>query len=372
MRDWLSITAFLLAVISSFNRGYVVPVLGLLLAILVVWSKDAGILKSALRWGFVLVLLFAAAISGGMVAWASGVNKGIHVALNLMIRLQILWLGTGLLAREISSEKLIEAAHRFGIPYAGLVAGLALNVLPVLISRSRDVFRAQRLRYGKKWWRGWEQTFELLLAHTAHLADGAAAAATLRGHRCLLETRAAPKPPGVPVIVFTGKPGTGKTSTLLQCLKILKSENHKICGLIQPGIFNKGKKTGFKIMDLRTGEETAFATRVSGGKGQHGTRFIFHKTGAELAAKALNTDMHDSILIVDELGPVELRGDGHFTAVARCLNDTNLICAVLVVRRHLVPALLETLSAADATIFDIEITENPPEELARRINEKIM
>ena len=59
-------------------------------------------------------------------------------------------------------------------------------------------------------------------------------------------------------------------------------------------------------------------------------------------------------MIVDELGPVELRGQGHMRAVRRALAMPDLRAAVVVVRRHLVPALLAELEASDAVVVDVE------------------
>jgi len=369
MKTWLTVIALLLAVMATFVPGMMVPLMGLLLAVLVITVRDPLVLKAGLRVGLILAFVFSAAIAGGAVAWASGIERGIQVAGNLLIRFGVLWLTTGALARGVSTEHLILWAQKFGMAQMGLVAGLALNVLPVLISRCGDVFKCQRLRYGKRWYKGWGEMVEVLLAHTARLADGAAAAATLRGHRCLVEATPNEAIPTAPVIVVTGKPGTGKTTSILEALETLKSEGFKIRGLVQPGIFSDGEKTGFLIRDLATGDETGFAVRTPLGEGQHGTRFTFTEEGATLARTALSRDVKNSILIVDELGPVELRGGGHLSWVLGCLVEPKLKCAVLVVRRHLVPALLDTLSAREATIYDIESSPEKMGELSTVIRD---
>lgn len=61
-----------------------------------------------------------------------------------------------------------------------------------------------------------------------------------------------------------------------------------------------------------------------------------------------------AVVIVDELGPVELRGQGHMPAVRKALAVPDLQCAVLVVWRALVPSLLAELDASDAVVVDIE------------------
>jgi nucleoside-triphosphatase THEP1 len=60
------------------------------------------------------------------------------------------------------------------------------------------------------------------------------------------------------------------------------------------------------------------------------------------------------VVIVDELGPVEMRGRGHMPAVRTALATPALLGAVLVVRRTLVPSLLAALDASDAVVIDVE------------------
>ena len=59
-------------------------------------------------------------------------------------------------------------------------------------------------------------------------------------------------------------------------------------------------------------------------------------------------------MIIDELGPVELRGHGHMPAVRRAMAGPDLQGAVVVVRRALVPSLLVELDASDAVVIDVE------------------
>ena len=89
--------------------------------------------------------------------------------------------------------------------------------------------------------------------------------------------------------------------------------------------------------------------------GQHGTGYVFEEEGLELARRALVSSPDDSVLVVDELGPVELRGKGHMPALRRTLASRSPRVLLLVVRRHLVPALLAALSAQEAHIVDVEL-----------------
>jgi nucleoside-triphosphatase THEP1 len=125
-------------------------------------------------------------------------------------------------------------------------------------------------------------------------------------------------------------------------------------GFLQPGIWEGDRKVGFTVRDVASGEECELARRVEAREGQHGTGYRFSDAGFGLARRALVRVASGALLVVDELGPVELRGRGHMTAVRRALAVPGLAAAVLVVRRQLVPSLLDALAAEDAVVIDVE------------------
>jgi nucleoside-triphosphatase len=154
--------------------------------------------------------------------------------------------------------------------------------------------------------------------------------------------------------VVTGATGSGKTPLVLSVAHELRASGFRIAGFIQPAIVEGGAKIGFSIRDLATGETTDLARRVNEGSGRFGTSFTFFDSGFELGNRALAELEPGSFLIIDELGPVELRGGGHWPAVNRAVRSTMVAGLVVVVRRTLVPALVEALDAADVVVVDLE------------------
>ena len=76
---------------------------------------------------------------------------------------------------------------------------------------------------------------------------------------------------------------------------------------------------GFRVRDLQTGEEAPLAERKPRGSGQHGTCFVFDQRGLDLARRALSSVPEGAVLVVDELGPVELRGKGHMPVLRKAV-----------------------------------------------------
>ena len=186
----------------------------------------------------------------------------------------------------------------------------------------------------------------------ARVADEAAAAAALRGHAALRQ-----KPVGVAstsrVVVVTGAPGSGKTTAVLDAAEAVRGAGCRVVGFAQPGFFRDGEKVGFLLRDVATGEEGELARRVDRSVGEHGTAFRFSPAGLELARRALKSAGTGDLLVLDELGPLELRGRGHMPAVRQALRAARPKAVVVVVRRHLVPSLLAALQVDDAVIVDV-------------------
>ena len=88
------------------------------------------------------------AVSRGEVPFAIwGPGEEVHgVATAMALRLVVLVIFAGLLARNIDAEALLLAGERLGLERLGLTLGLALNVLPQLMESTRQVLVAWRVR----------------------------------------------------------------------------------------------------------------------------------------------------------------------------------------------------------------------------------
>jgi nucleoside-triphosphatase THEP1 len=160
----------------------------------------------------------------------------------------------------------------------------------------------------------------------------------------------------VRVVVVTGPTGGGKTSAVLTVAESLRERGLQLAGFVQIGEFEDDRKTGFRLRDVATGEEADLAFLAERGEGEFGTRFRFSDEGFGLGREALARAAAGTVVIIDELGPVELRGQGHMPAVRDALATPGLRGAIIVVRRALVPSLLGELDASDAVVCDVAHT----------------
>jgi nucleoside-triphosphatase THEP1/energy-coupling factor transporter transmembrane protein EcfT len=330
-----------------------------LIAVTAAWYLDPPAVRAGLRVGVVLAVVFAASVTAAVVAWAEGPERGLAVGGMVLLRLLVLTVAAAVLVRRVDAEALLRLTTRLGFERLGLVLGLALNALPRIAETSAEVWTAYSMRS-----RGLVDRLrrlpglgEVLLAHTARVAEEAAAAASLRGHSALTRPRI-DLPLPVRMVIVTGPTDGGKTGAVLALAERLQSRGVPVAGFVQLGERESGRKVGFRLRDIATGEEAGLAVLGERSEGDFGTRYRFLDEGFQLGRQALARVRPGGVVIVDELGPVELRGAGHMPAVQRAVKAPGIAGAVVVVRRPLVPALLAALEASDAVVIDVEEQED--------------
>jgi len=345
-----------LAAAAALSGDLRVVAAAAVVAVLSAVVLDPPVLRSALRVAAVLTVALTAAVAGAAVALVQGPARGFVTAGGVVGRVLILWIVAGVLGRRVDADRLVEGARRLGLERLGLVLGLALNALPRLVEVSAEVWMVHRLRSPGRWQAILRapRVAEVLLANAVRIGDDAAAAAALRGHGGLAHPRRPVLEPPAPVVVVTGAPGCGKTAAIEAAAGALRAQGRRTVGIAQPGVYSHGRKVSFLVRDLSTGDEAALAQLVDRRQGEHGTSYRFSREGFEHAARALGRAASGSVLVVDEVGPIELRGDGHMPALRRALATRGLAAVVLVVRRQLVPSLLAALVTSDVTIVDVE------------------
>lgn len=340
----------------SFAPWAAAPWAALLLASLAALGIEPAGRKRAWTGRTLLVTLLASGATAAVVAWANDVPAGLRAGFAMLVRLAVLVVMTSLAARHINHETWRRAFARLGLQRLGLVCGLALNAMPHLAEAWRDTWIALAVRRRRRHPHLADTLalVEAMLAHTGRIADEAAVAAALRGHLAL-----APRPAplvGTPlVIVVTGRSGSGKTPAIGQLVDVLRRRDVPMFGFLQPPVWQGAHKVGFDLVDVRSGETAPLGRRVADGRGDHLTPFVFDPRGFALAHRALRLPPRGGVLIVDEIGPVELRGEGHWSDLARAWRTGRPMAAVLTLRRQLIPAFLALLDATEAIIVDAEV-----------------
>jgi nucleoside-triphosphatase THEP1 len=349
------------AVVLAFAPFPAAPLLALVAAAAAALAVEPGLLRRVGTLRLLLLILVFAILNGVLIAQTGGVARGLSKGLAVFGRTGVLLILATLVSHQVNAEQLLALSARLRLRRLGLVLSLALNAFPHLVEAWREAWIALAVRRFRARPRlaDLPRLAETLLAHTGRVADEAAEAAALRGH----STFSAPPlkvPAGPQLVVVTGRAGGGKTTALRATAASLRERRIDVAGFLQLPIVESGARVGFIVHDLQSGDECRLATLAAPGFGQHGTGFRFEPRGFALARRALARAGAGSVIVADEIGPVELRGGGHLPALRRVMARARPVAVLLGVRPQLVPAFLARLAPATALVVDVDETANAP------------
>jgi nucleoside-triphosphatase THEP1 len=139
------------------------------------------------------------------------------------------------------------------------------------------------------------------------------------------------------VIFISGERGVGKTTLCGQVARRMHVGGWQVAGFLSPARFDaSGRKVGIDLLDVASGESHPLAQVRSKGPTDVG-RYVFDRETIRLGENLARAAPPDGLLVVDELGPLELeRGQGWVGAL-EALQAGRFHAALVVVR----PELLE-------------------------------
>jgi nucleoside-triphosphatase len=114
------------------------------------------------------------------------------------------------------------------------------------------------------------------------------------------------------VTILTGPRQSVKTTLLLALLHNLRSKQLKVAGIIAEGLWQNEIRSGFNLIDLSDGVATPLCRRSTDGGPRQATPFVFCREGIAAGEKALSIErcIDADLVLVDEVGPLEIRGEG--------------------------------------------------------------
>lgn len=179
------------------------------------------------------------------------------------------------------------------------------------------------------------------------------------------------------LFILTGDVRTGKTTWLAARVRELEAAGVPVRGVLAPGVWRDGEKVGIENALLPSHERVLFATpAVSGcasGLGWDFDAASLARVNAHLAglASAAAGGEGPGLLVIDEVGPLELRRGGGLTAALALLADGPTPAwphALVVVRA----ALAEEACARLAQSWDSAELISPTVADARHLREVLL
>ncbi|MBW3138121.1 ATP-binding cassette domain-containing protein [Ferrimonas balearica] len=153
-----------------------------------------------------------------------------------------------------------------------------------------------------------------------------------------------------PLLLLTGNSGSGKT-TLLQRLCQRAPSCARIDGLLTPGVFADGQRQHCDALDIVSAERHPYGHHTGVLDPITQTRFRFDPQGLALAQRALSRPQPAHLHLLDEVGPMELRGHGLAPQLPALLARADGR-HIWVVRPSLLEAVQQQYQLAPAAIVD--------------------
>lgn len=132
------------------------------------------------------------------------------------------------------------------------------------------------------------------------------------------------------ILLLTGSPGVGKTSVLLRIVESLKAKGYSVGGMVSREILVGSGRVGFEILDLGTGRK-GWLAHVSEKQGPRVGRYRvklgdLDSIGLEAITNAVTSS---DVIIIDEIGPMELCSQKFKEAIRRAAESPKLVVGVV-------------------------------------------
>jgi nucleoside-triphosphatase len=156
------------------------------------------------------------------------------------------------------------------------------------------------------------------------------------------------------LVFLTGRPGIGKTSVLLRALDILKAEGYKIGGMVSREARRRGVRVGFEIVDLET-RGKGWLAHVDQQTGPRVSKYRVNLGDLNTigAGSLLNALKNADIIVVDEIGPMELSSLDFKEAMTKAVESRKMMIGTIHYRAH--DPLIKTIKAREDTEI-LEVT----------------
>ena len=157
------------------------------------------------------------------------------------------------------------------------------------------------------------------------------------------------------LLFVTGRPGVGKTTLILKIADELREEGYAVGGMITREVREEGRRTGFEIIDLLSNKRDFLAhiNQPSGPRvGKYRVNLVaLSLIGAWSIRRALEKA---DVIVIDEVGPMELNSEEFKSAVKKALDSSKLVIGTIHYR--ISSSLIKEISSREDTlIFKINL-----------------
>ncbi len=185
------------------------------------------------------------------------------------------------------------------------------------------------------------------------------------------------------IVILTGERGVGKTVICRKLCELVGRRGYLCKGFISPAIFKEGNEIGIEIIDLYSGERKILARVDEDLPGPRQGRYSFSEAALEWGRRLLSRatcidkkcgeegEFPSTILIIDEIGPLELEQGRGFVNWKEVLDKGEFLIALIVIRPELVDVVGKYLSGQSVVLpVDPSNRDELPQEIIDKFLER--
>ena len=168
------------------------------------------------------------------------------------------------------------------------------------------------------------------------------------------------------VIIVKGEKNEGKTKFIKELITSLKHKKIDIGGIISEKVIENEIITGYDIVNINNSEKMIFL-RKGDFKGCNKIRkFSIFKEGISFGNNTItNTLENNQVIIIDEVGQLELDNKGWNDAITDILSGSTKIL-IISVRSEFTDSIISKYRLTNHTIYDI--SEHSNKDIINKIN----
>ncbi len=166
------------------------------------------------------------------------------------------------------------------------------------------------------------------------------------------------QPPPVRAVIITGDAGSGKTTLAAAVVERLAARGVRVGGFLAPGSWRDGRRWAFDLEDVATRRRVPLAAREGPAEWPAEGGYCVNPLAMEAGRQALAAARQGmaKVVVVDEVGPWELRGRGWRKELDLLASSPPPLLA-LVVRRRCVDAVVARWRLTVLAVYDVTTSE---------------
>ncbi len=330
--SWLIINVVLmigsLVLIGRINFGIWIV---LEISIAIIWAlRYKRALRQLVRpriWiYFVVITMITAFVFTRLQSDSKTITDALLIGVEMNLRAIIMIMGFSVLGTELYNPKIRDYFARSYFKQLPVALQLSLESLPMMIANTPDLKVIIK-------------NPTLFVHHIMSFADS-------RLNEIKAKENFKQK-----VFIITGEVGGGKTGCIKNIIANFQQENISVSGIYSSRIVENDITIGYDIINISTNESTKFLRREGDLTQQKIGRFYIFNEGLDAGNNAIkNSD--SQIIIIDEIGKLELTEKGWFGAIEQIIenSDSHLI---LVVRNESVNQIIEKFEIKYEPVLNI-------------------